>query len=129
MNRVRPAFITTKRAIRCSAPSSYAIPSLRLAWSPRRALYWKRFKQLLQERNMTIEDGVVAGKKVAIVTGGSRGIGKDIALALARMGIGIVLTYHSNKTEGERVAEEIQASGVVAVALQLDVATTSGFDT
>jgi NAD(P)-dependent dehydrogenase (short-subunit alcohol dehydrogenase family) len=78
---------------------------------------------------MIIEDGVLAGKKVAIVTGGSRGIGKDIALSLARMGIGIVLTYHSNKTEGERVAEEIQASGVVAVALQLDVATTSGFDT
>jgi len=40
----RPAFITTIRAIRCSAPSSYAIPSLRLASSPRRALYWKRFQ-------------------------------------------------------------------------------------
>jgi NAD(P)-dependent dehydrogenase (short-subunit alcohol dehydrogenase family) len=77
---------------------------------------------------MTNQVGVPAGRKVAIVTGGSRGIGRDIALSLARMGIGIVLTYHSNKTEGERVAEEIQASGGVAVALQLDVAMTSSFD-
>jgi NAD(P)-dependent dehydrogenase (short-subunit alcohol dehydrogenase family) len=68
------------------------------------------------------------GKKVALVTGGSRGIGKDIALSLARMGIGVVLTYHSHQTEGERVAEEIQASGGFAVALQLDVAMTSSFD-
>ena len=58
----------------------------------------------------------------------SRGIGKNIALSLARIGIGIVLTYQSNKTEGERVAEEIQASGGVAQALQLDVAMTSSFD-
>ncbi len=45
------------------------------------------------------------------------------------MGIGVVLTYHSNQTEGERVAEQIQASGGAAVALQLDVAVTSSFDT
>ncbi len=78
---------------------------------------------------MTIENGVVQNKKVALVTGGSRGLGKDIALSLARMGVGIVLTYHSNKTEGERVAEEIQASGGKAIALSLDVSITASFDT
>ena len=78
---------------------------------------------------MAIENGILASKKVALVTGGSRGIGKDIALSLAKMGIGIVLTYQSNQTEGHRVAEEIQAFGGAAVALQLNVATTSSFDT
>jgi NAD(P)-dependent dehydrogenase (short-subunit alcohol dehydrogenase family) len=66
--------------------------------------------------------------KIALITGGSRGIGKDIALSLAKMGIGVVLTYHSNKTEGDRVTEEIRASGGTAMALQLDVSTTSSFD-
>ncbi len=75
-----------------------------------------------------IENGQLPSKKVALVTGGSRGIGKDIALTLANVGVGIVLTYKSNKTEGDRVAEEIEASGGVALALQLDVATTSSFD-
>ena len=76
-----------------------------------------------------IENGQLPSKKVALVTGGSRGIGKAIALTLANAGVGIVLTYKSNKTEGDRVAEEIEASGGVALALQLDVATTSSFDT
>ena len=77
---------------------------------------------------MTIEDHVLPSNKVALVTGGSRGIGKDIALSLAKMGVGIVLTYQSNKMEGDRVAKEIRASGGLAVALHLDVAVTSTFD-
>jgi NAD(P)-dependent dehydrogenase (short-subunit alcohol dehydrogenase family) len=81
-----------------------------------------------QEGNVALANDALVERRVALITGGSRGIGKDIALSLARMGIGIVLTYHSNKTEGERVAEEIQASGGVAAALQFDVAVTSSFD-
>ena len=77
---------------------------------------------------MIIENGMLPNKKVALVTGGSRGIGKDIALCLAKKGIGIVLTYRSNKTEGDRVVEEIRASGGAGSALQLDVAQTSSFD-
>jgi NAD(P)-dependent dehydrogenase (short-subunit alcohol dehydrogenase family) len=60
--------------------------------------------------------------KVAVVTGGSRGIGKDIAPSLAKKGIGIVLTYHSKKIEGERVADKIHAFGGVALVLPFDVA-------
>ena len=77
---------------------------------------------------MIIESDVLHQRKVALVTGGSRGIGKDIAISLARMGIGVVLTYHSNKIEGERVVDEIEASGGAAMALQLDVAMTASFD-
>ncbi len=78
---------------------------------------------------MNIENSVLPSKKVALVTGGSRGIGKDIAPSLARTGIGIVLTYLSNETEGEKVAEEIEASGGVAVALHLDLAKPASIDT
>ena len=68
---------------------------------------------------MAMESGILASKKAALVTGGSRAIGKDIAFSLARMGIGIVLTYQSKETEGDRVAEEIEAFGVSAIALQI----------
>lgn len=66
--------------------------------------------------------------KVALITGGGRGIGKAIALALSKKGIGIVLTYQSNQGEAEKTAEEIQSSGGTAVALRLDVSMTSSFD-
>ena len=77
---------------------------------------------------MPAEASIVSDNKIALVTGGNRGIGKDIALTLAKMGIGVVLTYQTNKTEGDRVTEEIRASGGTAVALQFDVSVTSSFD-
>jgi NAD(P)-dependent dehydrogenase (short-subunit alcohol dehydrogenase family) len=60
--------------------------------------------------------------KIAIVTGGSRGIGKSIALQTAKRGIGIILTYNSNPSSGEAVAAEINQNGGKAVALALDSA-------
>ena len=66
--------------------------------------------------------------KVALVTGGSRGLGKDIALSLARIGVGVVLTYHSNKQEGDRVVDTIRGLDGKAVALQFDVSRVSFFD-
>lgn len=73
-------------------------------------------------------DQAIAPKKVAVVTGGNRGIGKEIALSLAKLGVGVVLTYRSNKSEGEQVVEEIQKAGGKAVALDLDVSVTASFD-
>lgn len=70
----------------------------------------------------------MASNKIAFVTGGNRGLGKDMALALAQRGIGVVLTYHTNKTEAEGVVAEIKKSGSQAVALPFDVSDIASFD-
>ncbi|WP_342089028.1 SDR family NAD(P)-dependent oxidoreductase [Dyadobacter sp. OTU695] len=67
-------------------------------------------------------------QKIALITGGSRGIGKDIALTLARKGSGIILTYLSNRIEAEATVSAIESLGGKAVALPLNTADTSGFD-
>ncbi len=66
--------------------------------------------------------------KIALVTGGSRGIGKDIALELAKNGKDIILTYHSNREAAEAVVEEIRKTGRKAVAFQLDTRIVASFD-
>jgi NAD(P)-dependent dehydrogenase (short-subunit alcohol dehydrogenase family) len=66
--------------------------------------------------------------KVALVTGGSRGLGKDMALQLAKKGFDVIITYNSNETEATKVVNEITASGKKAKALQLDVAAFTSFD-
>jgi NAD(P)-dependent dehydrogenase (short-subunit alcohol dehydrogenase family) len=58
--------------------------------------------------------------KIAIITGGSRGLGKAMALALAQKGIGSIITYHSKKNEANEVVLEIEKMGVTSAALQLD---------
>jgi NAD(P)-dependent dehydrogenase (short-subunit alcohol dehydrogenase family) len=60
--------------------------------------------------------------KIALVTGGSRGIGKSIALNAAKRGIGVILTYNSHPEEGDSVANEINKSGGKAVALKFNSA-------
>ncbi|HKB92294.1 MAG TPA: SDR family oxidoreductase [Opitutaceae bacterium] len=65
--------------------------------------------------------------KIALVTGGSRGLGRSTALQLARSGADIVLTYRQKKQEGEAVLAEIQSLGRRATLLQLDVAHTAHF--
>lgn len=62
----------------------------------------------------------LSGKK-AFVTGGSRGIGKAIALALADAGADVALTYRSEKAEAEKVAKEIAGKGRKALFLPMDV--------
>ncbi len=59
--------------------------------------------------------------QVAVVTGGSRGIGRAIALALAREGCRVVINYHSNASAAEQVVAEIEALGSQALAVQGDV--------
>lgn len=58
--------------------------------------------------------------KIALVTGGSRGLGKDMALRLAEKGNDILLTYHTNRQEADKVVAEIEALGQKAHAFQLD---------
>ncbi|WP_031426952.1 SDR family NAD(P)-dependent oxidoreductase [Flavimarina sp. Hel_I_48] len=67
--------------------------------------------------------------KVAIITGGSRGLGKDMALSLARNGTDIIFTYHTNKKAADAVASQINDLGQKAIALQLDTSKIGGFDT
>ena len=65
--------------------------------------------------------------KIALVTGGSRGLGRNIALALAARGADVILTYRERRAEGEAVAAGIEALGRKVVALPLDVSSTAGF--
>jgi len=66
-------------------------------------------------------------QKIGVITGGSRGLGRNTALAMAAQGIDVVLTYHSQKAAADAVVAQIIATGRKAVALQLDVANASGF--
>jgi len=67
-------------------------------------------------------------QKIALITGGSRGLGRNIALALARNGADIILTYREKKAEGEAVVAEIQQLGRKAALLQLDVSDIKDFE-
>jgi NAD(P)-dependent dehydrogenase (short-subunit alcohol dehydrogenase family) len=65
--------------------------------------------------------------RIALVTGGSRGLGKSMALKLAEHGIDVVLTYRSNRSEAEAVVAAIQQQGRRAATLPLDVSVTGSF--
>jgi len=66
--------------------------------------------------------------KIALVTGGSRGLGKDMALSLAKKGINVILTYNSKKDEALAVVAQIEQTGQKAVALQLNTGDVKSFD-
>ncbi len=66
--------------------------------------------------------------KINLITGGSRGLGRSMALHLADKGQDSIITYHSKKAEAEAVVKEIAAKGRQAVALQLDVSKAATFD-
>lgn len=61
--------------------------------------------------------------KYALVTGGSRGLGKAVALRLSRMGLPIVINYRSNQASAEEVKAEIESAGGIAELLPFDVAS------
>lgn len=67
--------------------------------------------------------------KIALVTGGSRGLGKNAALALAQQGMAVVITYNSNNVAASEVVDAIAATGGEAAAIQLDVGQTTRFTT
>jgi NAD(P)-dependent dehydrogenase (short-subunit alcohol dehydrogenase family) len=58
--------------------------------------------------------------KIALITGGSRGLGQNAALHLARKDIDVIVTYHSNKNAAEAVVQQIENLGGKSAALQLD---------
>ena len=66
--------------------------------------------------------------KIALVTGGSRGLGKDMALNLSKKGLDVILTYHSKQEEADKVVSEIEEMDQKALAIQLDTGKTKTFD-
>jgi len=66
--------------------------------------------------------------KIALVTGGSRGLGKEMALRLAQKGIDVILTYNSKKDEAAAVVAAIEKQGQKAAALQLNTGDVKSFD-
>lgn len=66
-------------------------------------------------------------RKVALITGGSRGLGQSTALHLSKENVGVVITYQSKAKEAEKIVEEINNSGGCAVALHLDVTDVASF--
>jgi NAD(P)-dependent dehydrogenase (short-subunit alcohol dehydrogenase family) len=67
--------------------------------------------------------------KIALITGGSRGLGRNMAEHLVAQGVDVLFTYHSNEAEARNVVATLMAKGRKAVALQLDTGNVSGFPT
>jgi len=70
----------------------------------------------------------MSNTKIALVTGGSRGLGKDMALSLARKGLDVIITYRSGQEEARAVVQAVEAAGRKAVALPLDLTHLAGLD-
>lgn len=65
--------------------------------------------------------------KIAIITGGNRGLGRNMALHLARKGVDSIITYRNGREQADAVVAEIGQLGAKAAALQLDVGDSSRF--
>jgi NAD(P)-dependent dehydrogenase (short-subunit alcohol dehydrogenase family) len=70
----------------------------------------------------------MSNSKIAIVTGGSRGIGRNTVLSLAKRGVRSLFTYNSNRAEADKVVALAAEAGAQAIALQLDTGNTGSFD-
>lgn len=77
---------------------------------------------------MSTVNPAVPARRIAIVTGGSRGLGRNTVASLARRGVDSIFTYRSNQTEAEAVVAEVAGLGRQAIAVQLDTGNTAGFD-
>ena len=78
------------------------------------------------KNNEELKMGATA--RIALVTGGSRGLGRNMALSLARAGNDVMVTYHSKQQEALAVVAEIEALGQKSAALQLDVGNIASLD-
>ncbi|MVT10258.1 SDR family NAD(P)-dependent oxidoreductase [Chitinophaga tropicalis] len=70
-----------------------------------------------------------AKSRIAFITGGSRGLGRDMAINIAKKGLDVVITYNSRKDEALAVVAEVENLGQKAAALQLNVGDIKSFDT
>src|SRR5262249_7638041 len=77
---------------------------------------------------MSIENKPNLVRQIAIVTGGSRGLGRSTVLSLARRGIDSIFTYNSNRAEAEKVTALVASTECKAIALQLDTGNVRTFD-
>ena len=66
--------------------------------------------------------------KVAIITGGSRGLGRNTAINLARRGVDVIFTYRADRKEAESLVREIETLGRKAAAFRLDAGNVGSFD-
>jgi NAD(P)-dependent dehydrogenase (short-subunit alcohol dehydrogenase family) len=66
--------------------------------------------------------------RIAIITGGSRGLGRNTAVNLARRGVDVIFTYRSNQAEAESLTREIEALGQRSAAFRLDAGDVRSFD-
>ena len=71
---------------------------------------------------------MATASKIALVTGGSRGLGKDMAISIAKKGIDVILTFRGNEEMAHETVKEIEALGQKAAALQLDMANIRSLD-
>ena len=71
---------------------------------------------------------MIEGGRVAIVTGGGRGIGREVALRLGREGADVAISYRSNDATAEQAAEEVRAAGVRCELFKGDVASPEDVD-
>src|SRR5580704_8670733 len=67
-------------------------------------------------------------KKIAVITGGSRGLGRNTVLSLAKRGVDSIFTYHSNQGEAQKVLDQVADTGSRAIAVQLDTGNVKTFD-
>lgn len=92
-------------------------------------MFIQKITPIILQPLTTYEDLIMHNTPIAVITGGSRGLGASTVLALARRGIDSVFTYHSNVSAAEQVVAGVRALGARAVALPLDTGDSRQFMT
>jgi NAD(P)-dependent dehydrogenase (short-subunit alcohol dehydrogenase family) len=77
---------------------------------------------------VTNENSAISATKIALVTGGSRGIGRSTVLHLAARGVDSIFTYRENQAEAANVVAAVERQGRRAIALKLDTGVAASFD-
>ena len=77
---------------------------------------------------MATETTGIMKDRVAVITGGSRGLGRNTAVNLARRGVNVIFTYRSNQKEADSLIREVEAMGRKAAGFRLDTGDIRSFD-